>query len=223
MSVKAIVLDFDGTMCLLFKNFDLSDTVHTMHTKMMEYNIDFSMELDAFDVFETILSQTQDGYLRINALQKANEILTEAEVKAVDSCELVPGLIEVIEEFHKAGIALGVSSNNSEDCIKKITNKFFPDIPFSITGRVGTNPRLMKPNSWSLKETLAKLSCCEEDTIFVGDTQRDYTCSEDTKCSFIGMAPTARKRERLLRFLQKDKIMADYYELRDYIEELLRC
>lgn len=222
MNIESVVLDFDGTICLLFKNYDLSSTVHLLHTKMMEYNIEFPIESDAFDVFNIILSQTQNGSLRINALNKANEILTNAEIKAIDSCELVPGLVEVICDLNKSGIALGIASNNSSACIKKFTQQLFPEMPIAITGRAGTDPCLMKPNAWSLTETIKKLGCYDENTIFIGDTQSDYVCSKGTKCKFLGMAPTEKKRKRLLQFLSEDKIVNNYFELQDYLNKMYR-
>lgn len=221
MRFRAIVFDFDGTMCLLFKNFNLKRTVEDLHLAMVKRGIAYSIENDSFDVFETIMQQTEEGLYRTQALIEADKILTEAEIMAVDSCELVPGLTEVVRLLYNKGMSIGVSSNNSSKCIKKLTDQLWPDIPISITGRVGNKPHLMKPNSWSLSETLKKMDSSEESALFVGDTKRDYLCSESTQCSFIGMASTKKKKEKLLQFLSCNQIVYNFYDLQTKLMEIV--
>ena len=85
------------------------------------------------------------------------------------------------------------------------------DIP--VVGRVGDKPELMKPNAWSLLEVISKLNCCSDDVIFIGDTQRDYLCAKNVGCKFIGLAPTERKKQKLLNVISESDIVSDYYEL----------
>ena len=168
MRPRAIVFDFDGTMCLLFKNYNLRQTVEELHSAMLKRGITYSKDNDSFDVFEIITKQTNKGMRRTQALNEADKILTDAEIKAVDSCELVPGIAEVVRFFHTRGLLIGVASNNSSKCIKKLTDYLWPDIPMVVTGRVGNKPQLMKPNSWSLCETLKRIDCSEENAVSAG-------------------------------------------------------
>lgn len=219
MRFKALVLDFDGTMCLLFKNFDLNETVRTLHTAMKKRGVAYSPEDDAFNVFDAIARQTENDLHRLRAFGEADKILTDAEMQAVDSCEIVPGLAEAIRFLYNKGISIGVASNNSGACIEKLTGRLCPDIPIAVTGRIGEKPQLMKPNPWSLRETVARMKCREESVFFVGDSKRDYLCADGTRCCFIGMAPTERKRERLLQFLPGGRIVSDYYDLQKYLTD----
>lgn len=218
MRFRAIVFDFDGTMCFLFKNFNLKPTVEKLHFTMAKKGIVFSIKKDCFDVFDTIIQQTKEGLNRTKALIEADKILTEAEIMAVNSCELVPGITETVRLLYNKGVLIGVASNNSDICIKKLTNYLWPDIPISITGRVGNKPYLMKPNSWCLSETLKKMNNREESALFVGDTKKDYLCCENTRCSFIGMASTPKKEEGLLQFLSPDQIVHNFYDLQNHLD-----
>lgn len=87
---NSLVFDFDGTMCRLFSNYDLHATVLQLCSAMKKYNIDFSQERDSFDVFSAI---TNDHSLSADAkkaaLTEANDIITSAEIDAVDSGEVV--------------------------------------------------------------------------------------------------------------------------------------
>lgn len=220
MNWDTIVLDFDGTMCLLFKNFNLQNTVCILHNEMKKIGVNFPLTQDAFDVFDTVSAQIKDEGEKISAFFIANEILTAAELEAVDSCKIVPGLIETIEYFYSSGISIGIASNNSEECIKKFIGLYFPNMLISVTGRIGVKPDLMKPCPWSLKETISKLQKEEKKTVFVGDTKRDYLCATQTKCRFFGMAPTEKKKERLLKILPSETIFGDYYELQNYLKTI---
>ena len=84
--IKGLVLDFDGTMCLLFQNFSLSQVSKTLSYAMKKYNIDFPEKEDAFNVFEHIQLQTQPSSKRLRALICADSILSKAELDAIDSC-----------------------------------------------------------------------------------------------------------------------------------------
>lgn len=218
MMIKAIVFDFDGTMCFLFKNFDLSPTIQRLEIVMKKRGIFFSSETDCFDVFQAIINQTENSIDRTKALLEANEILTEAEVNAVESCELVSGLIEVIRYLSNNGVQIGIASNNSSMCIEKLVGRLWIDLPIYITGRPSDNPLLMKPNPWSLIQTLSKMNCKEDNAIFVGDTKRDYLCCQMTKCNFLGMGSTEKKREKLLQFLPPNHIIGNFFELQNYIQ-----
>ena len=59
---ESVVLDFDGTMCLLFQNHDLAATRRRMHEELGRFSIGFDEALDAFDAFDAVLAQTAEGF-----------------------------------------------------------------------------------------------------------------------------------------------------------------
>ena len=50
LTKKTIVLDFDGTVCRLFANYDLQDTKRALEKMLPGYGVDFSGYDDWFDV-----------------------------------------------------------------------------------------------------------------------------------------------------------------------------
>lgn len=212
----ALIFDFDGTMCRLFKNYDLESVKHTLHESMQKYGVNFSVRLDAFDVFMEIIRQTDNETgVRELALLEADCILTATEEAAVLTGEHVKGVEIVFPQLVLAGYTVGISTNNSAACVETFLKRYCPGITVPIVGRVGAKPELMKPNTWSVEEILKLLNCHPENAIFIGDTQRDFDCAQRVGCQFIGMAATEIKRGRLLKILSSNHIVSDYFKLID--------
>lgn len=211
---SAIVFDFDGTMIELFKNFNLNSTVRKLHFMMQNYGIEYAINQDAFDVFDEIIKQTEDNYeIRERALCSANELLSNAEMEAVNSGKLVDGIVQAISVLQQRKIPIGVATNNSAICVENFMEKYCSGISIPIVGRIGTRPELMKPCVWSLEEVSKQLGCSMKDVLFIGDTKRDYLCAQNAECMFLGMAPTEKKRVRLLQIIDETEIFSTYGEL----------
>lgn len=220
LNCKAIVLDFDGTMCRLFKNYDLHNVAVSLNKEMRAFGVNFSAEKDAFNVFSEIIGQTsENAQERELALSLADKILTEAETDAVGSGEPVKGVDHVVRQLVKLGYSIGISTNNSRQCVEAFIDRYCNGIVVPIVGRNGIHPELMKPNPWSLTEVMKLMKSELRETVFIGDTQRDYDCAMSIGCNFIGMAPTDLKRQRLLKIVSENKIISDYYELFKILQE----
>ncbi len=214
-----LVFDFDGTMCRLFKLYDLSSVVIELHNRMQGYGFDFPIDKDAFEIFEFINEQSNLSAKEKTKLHiEMDSILTAAEIEAVKNCELVNGVSEVLPLLKKTGYILGVATNNSHACVLEFLKLYCNGLDLPIVGRVGSNPELMKPNKWSLIEVLKKMNCDIKNAIFFGDTKRDYECSLCANCKFIGVAPTQKKRERLQLIKPKIEIVTDFYELKNFLQ-----
>ena len=216
-----IVLDFDGTMNFLFRNYDLSETIKTLNTKLQFWDVDFKTNSDAFDVFQIISKQlSQNSKARIQAYTCADTILANAEMMAVETCAIVPGFSETIRLIHEKGYKIGVSTNNSERCVRRFLHRIIPEFEFeiSVAGRIGNHPEWMKPNMWSIKNVAAQIGTTTKELLFVGDSASDYIASKNAMCDFVGMAATPSKKEKLLNILPEQQIVSDFYELLSYLD-----
>ena len=102
MDCFGLVFDFDGTMCRLFKNYNLHQTVVELHGRMEKYDLNFPLDNDAFDIFKFIGAQeTLNESQKTKLFEQMNEVLVSAEMEAVKSCELVNGVNEVIPLLKK--------------------------------------------------------------------------------------------------------------------------
>lgn len=210
----ALVFDFDGTMCRLFKNYNLNKVVVTLCDKMKDHGIEFSTENDSFDIFSEVIRQTEEGSAtREKALIDADQIITAAEIESINTGELVNGVEIAIPFLEKTGFSIGIATNNSVQCVATFMQKNCPSTIIPIVGRVGAKPELMKPNAWSVLEVLKKMNRLPENTIFIGDSQPDYLSAISAGCEFIGMAPTDSKRQRLLQVVSESSIVSDFNEL----------
>lgn len=216
MDCIGLVFDFDGTMCRLFKNYNLNQTVAELHSRMEKYGFYFQLDSDAFDIFDFIGRQEDLNEARKRSLyMEMDGVLVSAEKDAVKSCELVQGVSKVMSFLHKSGFKLGVATNNSPQCVSEFLKLYCGGLDIPIVGRVGCSPELMKPDKWSLIEVLKKMNCSVDDAVFFGDTRRDYECALNAGCKFIGVAPTEKKLCRLEKIRPEIEIVLNFYELKD--------
>lgn len=210
---EVIIFDFDGTMCRLFKNYNLASVVQSLQTAVRAFDVVFSLSNDAFDIFAEIIRQVKDKDKREAAFYCADKILTEAEIEAVETGEPVLGVETMMSFLYRNHYRFGISTNNSEMCVRAFLKKYCQAIPIPVIGRQGNKPELMKPNTWSLDRAIEELNGIPQDTIFIGDTERDYQCAMNAGCRFLGMAATERKREKLSTLLSEECIVLNYYDL----------
>lgn len=217
-SYTPIVFDFDGTIAHLFKNYSLKSTVKLLQEKLKFFNIHFSLEQDAFEVFKVIELQTQKDFdKRLKAFLAVERILSDAELQAVETCELVDGVTEIIPKLMNQKYKIGIASNNSEESIKRFLERHLPNTTIPIIGRVKGKPYLMKPDPWSLNEMSSVLDCPVNKIIFVGDTYSDYLTSLNASCEFIAMATNESKKERLKSTASEHMTVSDFYEFEDLL------
>ena len=76
----------------------------------------------------------------------------------------------------------------------------------------------MKPDPFTLRETLRELNRTAADALFFGDTGRDHECAQRMRCKFVGVAPTEKKLKRLQEISPGIDIVSDYYELKEYVD-----
>ena len=225
---KGIVLDFDGTICHLFSGFDLQSTIHYLKIKLDPLGVSFDNNYDAFDVFDVIRNQLVDSKQLESAFIVADEVLRQAEMNAIETCTIIDHSAEFISILLHEGYKVGISTNNSSECvlklicnhmlknptINKVSNNLvsaFKSIP--VCGRVGTHPELMKPNPWSLLQVADEMDLSIKDICFIGDSLRDYEASVAADCQFIAFGPTARKKERFKTKMEERLIISDFEDL----------
>lgn len=191
---NTIILDFDGTMCKLFEQYDLKQVSRLLRKKMALMNIDFSEDKDCFEVFNSIVQQTDESSdQRRTAFLVADKIISDAECEAVETGTDVDGIKDFIDLLLKYNMSVGIATNNSEDCVRKYFDikGMIKNIP--IVGRQALHPEYMKPNTWSVSTILDRLGSTSAEAIFIGDGLNDYICAKELSMSFIGMASTEKR------------------------------
>lgn len=218
--MTSLVLDFDGTMCHLFRNFDLKQTAVLLQKTMSRFGVVFCAKQDVFDVFAAIAAQVPDVDAKRTAYLAADAVISEAEDLAVKTCVPIPGVEDFFLRLAPANkYNIGIATNNSARCVRSFLTRIGCSAP--VVGRVPDNPERLKPDPWSLSEVLALLNAPSSDSIFVGDSANDRVCCDKCGCTFVGMASTAKKKERLLKLVPSSMLVSDFYELNDKLNAIL--
>lgn len=213
LTKKTIVLDFDGTVCRLFANYDLQDTKRALEKMLPEYGVDFSGYDDCFDVYRAICSQIPELPRRTCALAAAEHIIEQAECEAVDTSTDIPGLDSFFTFCGTNHIRLGVATNNSPKCVLKYwKKKGLTPLP-PIVGRDAFHTELLKPDPWSLNKVIEMLCVPKRDVLFIGDNPTDYECAVAAQVAFLGIAATEKKRKRFETRNISTILMKSYNEL----------
>ena len=208
-----IILDFDGTMCFLFHNYNLSQTVEQIISDVHTLGVDITGINDPFDAFNIIIRQSVTDDLKTQALAIVDELLSNAECAAVKECMIVQGVLSFVSKLKEMKIPFGVATNNGNACVELFLKKYgiYDHVP--INGRNVKHLELLKPNPWSIIKTAREMKIDLSKLLFIGDTPRDWEASQNAGCDFIGIAPTKKKRERFDRVSYSEPLLNDYYEL----------
>lgn len=210
---KAVVLDFDGTICRLFENYDLEAVSLYLHNMLVDYGVNFEEDQDCFNVFDVIKNQVIDLEQRKKAIIAADEILQLAECEAVNTAREIFGIKEFLNYCDNNKISYGVATNNSSQCIRKYFQIREWDGNIPIYGRNPLHLENLKPNTWSLENVIKDLGVNKEQVLFLGDNPTDLVCSISAGVDFIAIASTEKKKKRFEHAKQNCEILDDYHGL----------
>ncbi len=210
---NGVILDFDGTMCFLFRDYDLSKTVKQIISEVSVLGVDISNINDPFDAFNMILCQSITDDIKIQALAIVDKLLVKAECEAAKYCNVVNGLWCFISKLKQMKIPFGIATNNGDECVRLFLKIHAMDDYIPINGRIMKHPELLKPNPWSIIKTAGEMKVDISKTLFIGDTPRDWETAKNAGCGFIGIAPTERKRVRFDAVSYGESLLTDYYDI----------
>ena len=210
---KTIILDFDGTILRLFANYDLDSVVKKIAHHLTKYALDFSLESDIFDAYEFVNQLDIEKKTKIKILSEVNEIIVKAEIDALKTGIMVEGFHDFINYVTKNNIPFGIVTNNSEECIEKFIDSNGKIFRCSVVGRDAIHPERMKPSDYMLKKISKIMNINKSNMLFIGDNLRDYQCAKEYGCEFIGLTPTCKKRERMIKAAKDIVIVDDFHQL----------
>jgi phosphoglycolate phosphatase len=196
MGVKTVILDFDGTIADSY-DFVLDFLVQAANKPPIEDPKKRAMYRNVSML--TIAKELGVSWLRLPYL-----LLTGRKEMGARMAEVKPfdGMLDVIEELHKAGDKLMVVSSNSESTIRvflaqhKIED-YFTDVVGSV-GMFGKAP--------VLRRLLRKYSLETNDVLYVGDEVRDIEASSSVGIRSIGVT-WGFASERFLRQANPYKVV----------------
>jgi phosphoglycolate phosphatase len=197
-SVKLIIFDFDGTIAdtlsaVVEIALKLNDKLRLF--KKEEINIEDFRNMSSRDFINKL---SMPKYKLIYYFWEGRRMFG-SKIKSV---QVFPGIKEVLENFHKAGIKLAVVTINSKSNVRRFlenNNINYFDIIAS--------PLFFFNKAKEIKKVMERLNIKPEDTVYVGDETRDIECAQKAGVKSVAVTWGYHFRDLLARF--KPNYMAD--------------
>lgn len=213
-----VLLDLDGTICLLFAHTDLDPLRRRVATLLRAHGLEDLADGDVFTTPTRVAAARRGSRLRSGSwsrpatepdtlrtdplLSGIDALLTEVELRAADTAPLVAGAEEVITGWVDADRPLAVVTNNSPACVGRLARRCLPalaEVP--VIGRDPRRTERAKPDPRGIHLALSLLGrdapVDASSAVMVGDSLSDLAAARAAGCRFVGMGPTAAKRSRL--------------------------
>lgn len=214
MQYKAAIFDMDGTILNT-----LTDLTASLNHVMAEegYRSDFSEDETAACFGSGALvamERALEAQHIENAAQEAKRIQpifgAYYGAHCAEFTAPYPGILEMLAQLKKEGIALAVISNKADQAVKDLCEELFPNM-FSVIGgiREGISP---KPEPAMTEAAIRVLGAAKEETVYIGDSEIDIQTAKNAGIACIAVDWGFRKRA-LLETLSPAYLVSDPNEI----------
>lgn len=193
----ALLLDFDGPVCSVFAGLSAPVVVDQLCVVLADGGYgdpppDIERSADPFDVLKYAASFGDEEARFVNAAFTAHEV--EALATAVPTI----GAGEFIHAWSETGRPLAIVSNNSTMSVKAYLDLHcLHHYVTHISGRIGADPILLKPNPHLVKDALVTLDSLPHRSTLVGDSVTDVQAAHAAGVRAIGYANKHGKGSQL--------------------------
>ncbi len=218
--IKAVVLDFDGTLAVL--NIDFSAMTKKILSFIEEHGI--SREslreryiLETIDEASSILLR-REGSLAEQFREKAHKMLREKELEAASQSRLFPGVESMLRKLRIAGVKVGIITRNCDGAVRRI----FPHIGSLCDAFLPRDSvKRVKPDPHHLATLLDILRVSGNDAIMVGDHPMDILAGKRVGMRTVGVLTGRTTRDELLE-TGADYVLESASQVTSLIERLNR-
>jgi phosphoglycolate phosphatase-like HAD superfamily hydrolase len=223
--VNGIIFDLDGTLIRSVVDFP------KMKQQMIEFIKELPIEAPIYNVEQTtkeIINDVNERMIKRNINEEEREqifhnlsaILTEVEFENISEVQLLPGVIELLNECQDTNVKMSIltraSGKYALECLERTGIKEFFSVVLS---RDEFTLLRAKPHIVALNRTLKDLNIPPELTIFVGDHELDFECAKAGKIRFVGVLSGSYNRERFGK-AGVQIMVQDFFELAELIKYL---
>ncbi|MET7572694.1 HAD family hydrolase [Streptomyces sp. NPDC005492] len=219
---RFVLFDFDGPICQLFSGLSAAENVAKDLVSWLERQglseLLTQRERQHPDP-HVVLHAVSKRHPRSDLVEELEELLTQHELKAVDSAFPTPWADPLIRTWSAIGVQLAVATNNSPRTVTEylhgrgLLECFTPHI----YGRTN-DLDLLKPNPHCLNRALRGMGAVPGDALVIGDTPSDCEAARRAGVPFLGYARNPYK-ETLLRRAGAEAIVDSLQPLLELVRQ----
>jgi beta-phosphoglucomutase-like phosphatase (HAD superfamily) len=224
--VKAVLFDFDGPLCPLFKEVPAHRIAEKMKRRLgRKWR---RGPLGRYTDTHALLRDAEKAGIGRRRLAKMEAVLTKGEVRAAALAPLTEGARDLIEQLHGEGMPMAVTTNNSVVAVEAFLRKENLEDCFvdRIFGRDSRQPMSkMKPDPSCLDRALVALGLESENDrgncLMIGDSRNDVEAAREARVRFLGFVPRFTeegRRERKERELRDARAVLLVHAMEQVIE-----
>lgn len=196
MTMKTLVLDFDGTLADTRAGIVKTVAATLEAMSLPPVSEDRIVPLIGLPLIETFVRAA--GMSDIVQARRAVEVYRELfEDIAPDMISLFPEVKETLRELHRAGVTITVASSRGRDSLLSLERRLGIDKYITLTLGEDDVER-KKPAPDMVLRILELTGTAAADTLVVGDTAFDIAMGRDAGCTTCGVTYGNQGREQLL-------------------------
>lgn len=217
MVPNSLIFDLDGT---------LIDSVPDVHLALNNMLAEYDLPGIAFEKMHYLIGTGAKSLVK-DAFAEHSVTLSEENLSAALQCYLslyrnnpvvktliYPGVIDTLQHFQKTGFKLAICTNKPATMTKLVLERLKLANFFSvvISGDEISKP---KPHQDHLHAVIKALAGNAKQTVFIGDSDIDYSCAQNANVPFVGV-----RYGYHLGTLQAHHMVNHFNELPRALEEL---
>lgn len=202
MTIKAIILDLDGTIATF--NLDYK----ALRGEVRGYLINMGIPASLLAPNESIFEMLKKSELQMTNAGKSQELIKEVhenalslaekyETEAAEQTSLLPGAIETLKALRKMGYKIGLCTINGEKSTMHILERFKLSEYFdAVTSR--NRVTQVKPHPEHCEASLKSLDVKAAEAVVVGDSVSDMQGAKELKAIAVGLPTGVSSQEQLV-------------------------
>lgn len=202
-NIDTLIFDLDGT--ILDTLGDLADSVN------------FALESNGLPVrtYEEVRSFVGNGIRNLiercvpagTDAELTNKVFVDFKARYKTHCKVktIPydGIKELLDRLAEEGYKMSIVSNKADSAVQDLHKEFFYPAIETAYGEIEGIPR--KPNPQIINYVLEKMGSTAENSVYIGDSEVDYTTAENAGMELVMVSWGFRDKEVLVS-LGADKI-----------------
>jgi phosphoglycolate phosphatase len=194
-SVKAALVDFDGTLVHLPVDWETLRKQITALLKQHGVNVDgvrlYGLLAEGMGRLEAAgISAEQRQQIRAQGMR----ILDDAEIEAAPAATELPGAAEFLRRLELSGWTTVIQTSNSVRCVQSVLDRLGLPNPAAIAGRESAPDP--KPDPQGVLAALSSLGISPQDCVVVGDGDFDVQVAREIGATVIRIGSGGQDRRQ---------------------------